>query len=557
MSFLRRYWGLVVVIFLSIFSILPFFHSGFFPMHDDTQVVRVDQMAKALADGQFPVRWVADLGYGYGYPIFNFYSPLPYYVGGFFNLIGFDALVATKIMFALGILLSGIFMYLLAKEFWGQAGGIVSGLFYIYVPYHAVNIYVRGAVGEFWAMAFLPLMVWGFYKVTVEPRSAGRWVVVGALGLAGLILSHNLTALMTIPLLVILLMISFYFLFKKKNLFTVYYLLFTLILGLSLTASYWLPAIFEAKYTWISQLTTGGSDFRLNFVCLSQLWNSSWGFGGSIPGCIDGMSFKIGKLHILAGLLSLIPLIFWWRKEKLKSLILLLSTFYLLLSGFLTTEYSKPIWEALRPMSFIQYPWRFLVLVAFFLSFISGAAEFWLKNVFWKIIGMVILTSGLLFFNIKYFAPQEYLNLRSQDYLSEENIKWKTSKISDEYLPADFPRPKNKEGIVREKIVPGKGVSIQDPKVKTQKYTFEAISSSEGEVLVKTASFPGWWYFLDDYKTSFQTRDGQILLAVPPGKHKIELVLGNTFVRNLGNFLSFLAVGALFLGGFYGRKIKT
>src|SRR3990172_3966639 len=119
-------------------------------MHDDTQVVRVQQMAQALRDGQFPVRWVADLGYGYGYPIFNFYSPLPYYIGGFFNLIGFDALVATKIMFALGILLSGIFMYFLAREFWGEVGGIVSGLFYVYAPYHALDIYVRGAVDEFW-----------------------------------------------------------------------------------------------------------------------------------------------------------------------------------------------------------------------------------------------------------------------------------------------------------------------------------------------------------------------------------------------------------------------
>ena len=134
MIFLKKYWGLVFVVLFSLFSILPFLSQGFFPMHDDTQVVRVYEMGKSLKDGMFPVRWVTDLGYGYGYPIFNFYAPLAYYVGGFFNVLGIDALVSTKAMMVLGIVFSGIFMYFLAREFWGEAGGIISGLFYLYAP---------------------------------------------------------------------------------------------------------------------------------------------------------------------------------------------------------------------------------------------------------------------------------------------------------------------------------------------------------------------------------------------------------------------------------------
>src|SRR3989338_1004644 len=112
--------GLLIVLFLSLGTVLPLFHSGFFPMHDDTQVVRVNQMYKALSDGQFPVRWVSDLGYGFGYPIFNFYAPLPYYAGAFVNFFT-DSLSATKLMFFIGIILSGIFMYLLGKEISGEA----------------------------------------------------------------------------------------------------------------------------------------------------------------------------------------------------------------------------------------------------------------------------------------------------------------------------------------------------------------------------------------------------------------------------------------------------
>src|SRR3989337_4591724 len=119
LKFIQQNLNLFLYFFLSVFSILPFFSPGFFTVHDDTQVARVFEMGKSLNDGMFPVRWVQDLGYGYGYPIFNFYAPLPYYVGGFFTLLGFDALISTKIMMIVGIILSGVFMYLLTQELWG------------------------------------------------------------------------------------------------------------------------------------------------------------------------------------------------------------------------------------------------------------------------------------------------------------------------------------------------------------------------------------------------------------------------------------------------------
>ena len=158
---IKSLWFLAPLVLVALFSfwvIRPLFNSGFFPIHDDTQVVRVSQMALALREGQFPVRWVKDLGYGYGYPIFNFYAPLAYYLGAFFNLSGFSALVATKVMIGLGSVLGGILMYFLASKFWGKLGGVIAALFYLYLPYKAVNIYVRGAVAELWALAFLPCL---------------------------------------------------------------------------------------------------------------------------------------------------------------------------------------------------------------------------------------------------------------------------------------------------------------------------------------------------------------------------------------------------------------
>jgi uncharacterized membrane protein len=80
----RTMFLLLLLCSLVFLQVRHLFADGFYPMHDDTQVSRVVVMGRALIHGQFPVRWVSDLGYGYGYPLFNFYGPLPYYVGGFF-----------------------------------------------------------------------------------------------------------------------------------------------------------------------------------------------------------------------------------------------------------------------------------------------------------------------------------------------------------------------------------------------------------------------------------------------------------------------------------------
>ena len=157
---MKRVLLVLIILFLSYVTVKPLFVSGFFPMHDDTQVGRVVAMGKALRTGQFPVRWVADLGYGYGYPIFNFYGPLPYYFGGSLYALGFQGLFATKVMMVAGIVLAGVTMFVLSSSVFGLYGGLLSGMLYVYAPYHAVQLYVRGSVGELWAYGFLPLVLY-------------------------------------------------------------------------------------------------------------------------------------------------------------------------------------------------------------------------------------------------------------------------------------------------------------------------------------------------------------------------------------------------------------
>lgn len=541
---MRKYWGLLLVLLLSFGAIVPLLQPGFFPIHDNTQVVRVQQMAQALGDGQFPVRWVGDLGYGFGYPIFNFYAPLAYYFGAIFNLIGFNALLATKLMFITGILLAGILMYFLAREFWGEIGGVLSGLLYIYVPYHAVDIYVRGAVGEFWAMAFLPLIFLGIYKLSQEKSQ--KWVVISALAYAAIILSHNLTAMIITPiiLLIVLILIAFS---KDKKIDAKGYALFIL-LALGLSAFYWLPALVEMKFTQVFSQIGGGADWRDHFIFLDQLWASPWGFAGSALGRLDGMSFMIGKLHLVLVILSLLTAGWLLRKGEKKTAFVIFSAFGLFaLSLFFTNQVSSLFWELMPPLAFIQYPWRFLVLATFTVSFIAGAVmlSFRKKPRLAYLVGGVIVLI-LLAFNTKYFQPQTHLDVSVSDYINEENIKWQTSKISDEYLPKNFPVPQSKNETAWEKVavLSGEG-EISDLALKSHQTAFKVKTEGETKILVNTAYFPGWKLWLDGEEVEFSLESGKIKFTPPPGEHQILVRLKNTPVRAIADLISLIAWAAL------------
>jgi len=554
MNFFKSLLPVVFILVFSVFTIFPFLRSGFFPIHDDTQVARVYEMAKGLGDGMLPVRWSEDLGYGFGYPIFNFYDPLPYYVGGIIEVIGVNSLLATKLMMALGVMLAGVSMYFLAKEFWGKPGAVISALFYTYAPYHALDIYVRGDVAEFWAYAFIPLVFLGLWQIYKQEQ--WRYVVLTSITFALVIISHNLVAMMISPFLA-LLACGLAFKARKRKI-TVYFLL-AFIIGILLVAFYWLPAIFEMQFTNVSSLIIGGSNFRDHFVCPGQLWTSPWGYGGSTKGCVDGLSFMIGKYHIfLTSLLFIfvLPALVFrtyfksFSKEKL--IILLFAFLGFLISIFFTLQISQPIWELIHPMAFFQYPWRFLLMIVFFASFITGALLWILEKLAKKdtlvIVMLVLFSSFLVLVSAKFFVPEKYLQTNSDYYTNVYALQWRTSRISDEYMPKDFKRPVNQNGAVNILKVDSKFTTVKNVSKKIQEIVFATDASKQSLVIFPLAYFPTWQGYVDGKKLVLNDNNGRIEVSVPKGQHEIKFVFEQSRIELLADFISLAGILALFIG---------
>ncbi len=555
----KSFFYLVLLCVLSVLTVLPFFYNGFFTMHDNTQVARVSEMSLSLRDGMIPVRWVMNLGYGYGYPIFTFYAPFAYYIGAFWMTFGLDALVATKLMMMSGVILAGMFMYLFAKDIWGEEGGFVAALFYLFAPYHAVNIYVRGAVAEFWGMAFLPLLFYGIWNT----YKTGKWryVCISSIAYAGIILSHNLTAMMVTPFVLVVIGGMKIMYLSRKEYKKILPLGILLILGITLSAFYWLPAVTEMKYTnVVSQITGTGSKFGDHFVCMNQLWDSAWGYAGSAPGCVDGISFRIGKLHILFTIIGIILGIFIYKKNREKGIILGGSILFFFAATFLTLQNSELLWKSISAMSYFQFPWRFLLLVVFFSSFISGGVIWYVREylqnqriLFYAFLIGVMLGCILLY--SKLFVPQLLTQDTAKSLTDSKSIRFTISKISDEYMPKNFHKPLTESDVVTEKsaIINGQGTINEQPILSyAQGYSVEAITPVT--LLLRTAPFPAWRTYIDGKEVPHTNLTSGMKVVVPIGTHMVSAQYISTWIEMTGNLITLTSMLGLVIGIIYLHK---
>ena len=542
---------LVLLILLIAPAVAPLIQRGYFSMHDDMQSIRQAKMDECLKDGQFPCRWNLDLGYGYGYPLFNYYPPLPYLVGQPFRWAGFQYIDVVKIVGIIGFTLTALFMYLLGKEFWGRLGGFVSALFYTYAPYHSVDFYVRGAMNEFWAMALYPAIFWTSYRLILSSRAESRdpstlvgmtpwkWITWLSLSVAGLMLSHNPMLMIFAPALVVW---CLFWVIKLKAFSAMKALIASALWALGLAAFFTLPVLLETKFVSVWTLTSGYFNYLAHFLDLNQIFfKTNWGYGESVYGPADTMSFALGYLHWIIPAVIAFLFIFVKRLRQYWSLILLLLLFTVT-SLFMAHFKATPIWQAVKPLEFLQFPWRFLTLVVFFVSLLSGSAVL-IFNRF--IVSLLLLL--LLLLNANYFRPRQWYPdmTDAQKFSGRSWYLLITSGIFD-YLPKWAPFPPADP--------PGGDLSITGGTYKTlvkksnlQKYLVE-VSDIQSTVEIQTYYFPGWKYWLDGQEVQTYKLDpllGRPQISVSSGSHELVARLTNTPIRTVGNTLSLLAWVAL------------
>ena len=192
-------WPLCVVaiVLLSIVAVWPLFGGGMIVTGDTSHAMRIYEMHQCLSDGQLPCRWVPDLGTATAIRCSTTIRRCPTMLATCSIGSASRTCVSADLIAAIGLVAAGLSMYVLARRFWGELGGLVSAVAYMYAPYLALDIYMRGALAELWALAVLPALFWAVYELIDSGRA--RFVPLAALLGALLLLSHNLVAVIVAP----------------------------------------------------------------------------------------------------------------------------------------------------------------------------------------------------------------------------------------------------------------------------------------------------------------------------------------------------------------------
>lgn len=200
---------LVIIVMASI----PLFNNYLIRGHDIYfHLMRIEGLAQGLRAGEFPVRIQPAWYDGYGYAVSVFYSDLFLYPAALLRLLGISLQDAYKVYVVLcnvaTTLISG---YSFGKIFRKREIGVFGSCLYTLAPYRLVNLYTRGALGEYTGMIFWPLLIYSCVLLLNEDRNKvqlQKGAVFMGISMAGMLQSHMLTA--EIACMVLLLLVIVY-----------------------------------------------------------------------------------------------------------------------------------------------------------------------------------------------------------------------------------------------------------------------------------------------------------------------------------------------------------
>jgi hypothetical protein len=503
---------------LSIPAVRYLFVQGYFGVSDDLHIGWLFEMDRVVKMGQFPPRFVPDLSYGFGYPLFTFVYPLPFYVAELFHLIGFSLVNSVKLVFGLSIPLSMYFMYKLLKIYMKEDWALAGAVLYVYAPYRALEMFVRGTIGEIVAFVFFPMIVLSVIK---------KNPYILALSVAGLVLSHNIMAYMFMSFLLLFVILNKSFWVSLKG----------ILLGLLVSSYFWVPAIIESRLMKYDTVF----NFYDHFPALKQFITPYWGYGASVPGNYDTMSFYVGMVGLAVILLG--STIFLIRLKKYigsEKIILLWSTAVALTSIFMMNFRSAWIWQNLPFLPYFQFPWRFLAMITLVSPFFLIAFS---KFKSYKYLPFIVI-AGSICLNFNYFKTSEYLG-RKDDYYINRYIPFPTAseeykKTSEEYLR--LPKEAEKRP---ERNYPRAYTNEQDVR-----FVIEELNPLNAKIITESDidfvlsynkySYPGWKVTVDGKKVEMISSKpyGQISFLVPSGSHLVEVKYGESLMRFIFDLIS-------------------
>lgn len=496
---------------------------------------------QAMSDGDFPVRWTDGFA-NYGLPMGSFAQQLTSYLGALLTFFTNNVVVSFNIVYIIGTLLSVLLFYIFLRFHFKTWPSFLGAFLFNFAPYRIINLYIRGAIPEYFSSVFLVAILIFLYLLF---KKKTVWSYLGlSLSIFGMILCHPMNMLTGSffigPYLI-------YLLSKEKNkLNSLLLVLSSMFLGVLLSSYYLLPLLKDIQYFYYGSSTnhyTAG--FALN---LKNFTDPKWYY--FLPNRNEILSrghfIKTGLIEFLLLIVSLVVFISN-RIKKLKINLFDLAVLIGIICLLLTTKLAEPIYQSVDFLSNMQFPWRMLSTFIFIPPIILAYLMSKFPKKLWSIIlGLLLIAiiswnrfAEVYGKNFTVFPQDHYYFTIDNLHTSNMNTIW-TAKTTD--------YPVHQQDKVA--ILEGQA-SLSDIVIKNSKRTYKISAADNVRMIDYTFYYPGWKVFSDGKEVPIEFQDinnkGVITYWLPAGNHEVEVVFTQTKTVLFANLLTIFGLIIIFL----------
>lgn len=539
------------ILLLATVVMLPLFVKGFPSGFDAVRHYRwTTQFIDAIRDGAFYPRWLPAANDGQGSPVPLYYPPLPFYVAAAFRLVAGNTLRAIELSCWLALALSGLTMFSLSRTVLSARLSFAAAALYMLAPYHLLDLYQGASASEFWAFAWPPLLLHSINRVH---RGAGvRGIAYLALGYALMILTHVPVAFLTT------IALGIYALTLTRKVATLARIALGGALGAALAAIFLVPVLFETRYIWLF--------FKFDYRDYFLFENLRAAFTSTrfpVDSSLSSYLFDTDLVAIAPLLLFLFGSVFVWinrravkalRQDSKWNTVVLAIWVVTAVSLLMTTRLSAPVWRITPGLSFLFYPWRWLVVESLGASFIAVLAVCALKrDSKWRALKIGALVLAVVF-NLAISALLIWRAPHDPKGLEEGLLRRDTREYRpmwwDGQLRADLWRTPARVDSGDSEVV-----AIDDIGIKQ---SYSVIATTESVITLRPLYFPGWVAGVDGTPVTIRpSEEGNIQLTVEPGRHILTLAFADTWPRTLGKAISAFSCVILVCLLYAGRRQAT
>lgn len=566
----------LTILALSLVAIYPLFGSDL-PCTDDAafHLLRLTQLDHLLRQGIFYSRWAPDMAQGYGFPFFNFYAPLAYYLAELVSLLVQNLNLGLRLTLALGMFLSGLSAYRLSRDHFSSLAALVTAVAYMYAPYYAFDVYFRGNLAESMAWPLLPLALWSMGRLARTRQL--RWLALTCLSYAAVLLTHNVFALIFSPLLALygLWEVRPFFAPKSSDsrrkleivsrhaLLKIWPVLLSLMLGLGLSAFFWLPALVERGLVHSDRLLVPPLFvYWGNFLSLGEIF--------ALPHTVHpdlinpSPTRALGLVPLLLALPSL--LVGWWRFQGNRRRQILFFALATAVYTFLMTAASTPVWANLPLIEYVQFPWRLLGPAALMLALLAGASVDAVMRQsssgslhFVIAAGFItaLVLADLTWLDMRYCPGLAAPTVADIQAFERDSVTIGTT-AKGEYLPLTVTYLPEEPVTTPFLPLPETAV-LQSVTANPLRYQAAIHAMEPFTLTANVFDYAGWQAAVDEQSVTItpEVGTGLITIPVPAGDHTIDIRFGSTPLRSRADLISLVSLILLVLLMVSKRRLRS